>query len=100
MNKIVSSSCVVDLEKFFSYNFYFENAQFLTHVCFFFQIIFIIYFVIVAKFIRYAPIYEAFGFMDSQPMFIGLIILMQHILMPLNIVSTVLMAFYNSYIEC
>lgn len=35
----------------------------------------------------YKPMYVAFGFTDSQPVFIGLIIVMMYILTPVNTVS-------------
>ncbi|XP_029036433.1 CAAX prenyl protease 1 homolog [Osmia bicornis bicornis] len=38
-----------------------------------------------AKLLNYEPMYRAFGFMDSQPIFIGLIIVTMYILIPLNI---------------
>lgn len=40
-----------------------------------------------AKLLDYKPIFEAFGFMDSQPTFIGFIIITIYISNPLNIVS-------------
>ncbi|XP_060826732.1 CAAX prenyl protease 1 homolog [Bombus pascuorum] len=38
-----------------------------------------------AKLLDYKPIFEAFGFMDSQPTFIGIIIITIYILNPLNV---------------
>lgn len=37
-----------------------------------------------AKLLNYKPMYVAFGFLDSQPTFIGLIIVTMYILIPLN----------------
>lgn len=42
-----------------------------------------------AKLINYKPIYEAFGFMDTQPTFIGLIIVTMYISNPPNVVSLI-----------
>ncbi|XP_072744658.1 CAAX prenyl protease 1 homolog [Anoplolepis gracilipes] len=48
------------------------------------QIMFVANFVMFAKLLRYTPMYSAFGFVDSQPIFIGLIIVTMYILIPLN----------------
>jgi len=40
-----------------------------------------------AKLLRYTPMYSAFGFVDSQPIIIGLFIVTMYILIPLNTVS-------------
>lgn len=48
------------------------------------QIVFVANFVMFAKLLKYAPMYSAFGFMDSQPIFIGLIIVTMYILIPFN----------------
>ncbi|XP_063993845.1 CAAX prenyl protease 1 homolog [Diachasmimorpha longicaudata] len=48
------------------------------------QISFIMNFIPFAKLINYAPMYVAFGFTNSQPIFIGLIIVTMYILTPLN----------------
>ncbi|RLU17094.1 hypothetical protein DMN91_011163 [Ooceraea biroi] len=50
------------------------------------QIIVVANFVMFAKLLRYTPMYTAFGFTDSQPIFIGLIIVTMYILIPLNTV--------------
>lgn len=39
------------------------------------------------KLLNYQPMYVAFGFTNSQPVFIGLIIVIMYILTPLNTVS-------------
>lgn len=41
-------------------------------------------FVLFAQFLHYKPIYEAFGFYDSQPVLIGLFIVTSHMLEPIN----------------
>lgn len=48
------------------------------------QIMFVANFVMFAKLLRYTPMYNAFGFVNSQPIFIGLIIVTMYILIPLN----------------
>ncbi|XP_012273312.1 CAAX prenyl protease 1 homolog [Orussus abietinus] len=48
------------------------------------QLMLMVNFVVFAKLFRYRPMYSAFGFMDKQPILIGLIIVMMYILMPLN----------------
>lgn len=48
------------------------------------QIIFVANFIMFAKLLQYTPMYAAFGFVDSQPIFIGLIIVTMYILIPLN----------------
>ncbi|XP_029159147.1 CAAX prenyl protease 1 homolog [Nylanderia fulva] len=50
------------------------------------QMIFVANFVMFAKLLSYTPMYNAFGFMDSQPIFIGLVIVIMYILIPLNII--------------
>ncbi|XP_011299959.1 CAAX prenyl protease 1 homolog [Fopius arisanus] len=55
------------------------------------QISFIMNFIPFAKLINYAPMYTAFGFTSSQPIFIGLIIVTMYILTPLNTLFGVLM---------
>lgn len=50
-----------------------------------------------AKLINYKPIYEAFGFMDIQPTFIGLIIVTMYISNPPNVVS--LIYIFNLYLK-
>lgn len=41
-----------------------------------------------AKLMQYTPMYKAFGFVDTQPILIGFIIVMSYIMIPLNTVST------------
>ncbi|CAL7950155.1 unnamed protein product [Xylocopa violacea] len=48
------------------------------------QLCFLINIYLYAKFVNYKPMFEAFGFMNSQPTFIGLIIVTMYILIPLN----------------
>lgn len=48
------------------------------------QIILVANFVMFAKLLRYTPMYNAFGFVDSQPIIIGLLIVTMYILIPLN----------------
>ncbi|XP_015520248.1 CAAX prenyl protease 1 homolog [Neodiprion lecontei] len=48
------------------------------------QVNILLIFIIFAKLLNYQPMYTAFGFSDSQPIFIGLIIVMMYILIPLN----------------
>ncbi|XP_077276239.1 CAAX prenyl protease 1 homolog [Temnothorax americanus] len=50
------------------------------------QIIIVANFVMFAKLLRYTPMYSAFGFVDTQPIMIGLYIVSAYILMPLNTV--------------
>lgn len=54
----------------------------------FFQILLVANFVMFAKLLRYTPMYRAFGFVDSQPIIIGLFIVTMYILIPLNTVSS------------
>ncbi|XP_011881356.1 PREDICTED: CAAX prenyl protease 1 homolog [Vollenhovia emeryi] len=48
------------------------------------QIILVANFVTFAKLLRYSPMYTAFGFVNSQPIIIGLFIVTMYILIPLN----------------
>lgn len=48
------------------------------------QVILVANFVTFAKLLRYTPMYTAFGFVDSQPILIGLLIVTMYILIPLN----------------
>ncbi|KAK0078058.1 hypothetical protein PV325_003017 [Microctonus aethiopoides] len=48
------------------------------------QISFVMNFIPFAKLLHYQPMYTAFGFVDTQPIFIGLIIVTMYILTPLN----------------
>ncbi|XP_053984124.1 CAAX prenyl protease 1 homolog [Hylaeus anthracinus] len=48
------------------------------------QVSFLVNTLLYAKLLNYKPMYEAFGFMDSQPTFIGLIIVTMYILIPIN----------------
>ncbi|XP_012540453.1 CAAX prenyl protease 1 homolog [Monomorium pharaonis] len=48
------------------------------------QVILVANFVMFAKLLRYTPMYTAFGFVDSQPILIGLLIVTMYILIPLN----------------
>ncbi|KYN37827.1 CAAX prenyl protease 1 like protein [Trachymyrmex septentrionalis] len=48
------------------------------------QIILLANFIMFAKLLRYTPMYSAFGFVDSQPIIIGLFIVTMYILIPLN----------------
>ncbi|XP_076762483.1 CAAX prenyl protease 1 homolog isoform X1 [Xylocopa sonorina] len=49
------------------------------------QLCFLINIYLYAKLINYKPMFEAFGFMNSQPTFIGFIIVTMYILIPLNV---------------
>lgn len=40
-----------------------------------------------AKLLRYTPMYNSFGFVDTQPIIIGLFIVTMYILIPLNTVN-------------
>jgi len=48
---------------------------------------------------RYAPLYRAFGFHNSQPAFIGLILVMQFVFAPYNEVLGFLMTMFSRYNE-
>ncbi|CAL4093639.1 unnamed protein product, partial [Meganyctiphanes norvegica] len=48
---------------------------------------------------RYSPLYRAFGFHNSQPAFIGLIIVMQFVFAPYNEVLGFLMTMFSRYNE-
>ncbi|XP_015597592.1 CAAX prenyl protease 1 homolog [Cephus cinctus] len=48
------------------------------------QVNLMINFILFAKLLHYQPMYTAFGFTTVQPIFVGLIIVMMYILMPLN----------------
>lgn len=50
------------------------------------QIILVANFVTFAKLLRYTPMYNTFGFVDTQPIIIGLFIVTMYILIPLNTV--------------
>ncbi|KAL6261173.1 hypothetical protein P5V15_008697 [Pogonomyrmex californicus] len=54
------------------------------------QILFVTNIVIFAKLLDYTPMYNAFGFMDSKPIIIGLIIVTMFILIPLNTIFSVI----------
>ncbi|XP_031788167.1 CAAX prenyl protease 1 homolog [Nasonia vitripennis] len=48
------------------------------------QVIFLCNFISFAQLLHYAPIYEAFGFTDSKPVLIGLMVVTMYVLAPLN----------------
>lgn len=50
------------------------------------QIILVANFIMFAKLLRYTPMYVAFGFVDTQPILIGLFIVTMYILIPVNTV--------------
>jgi len=52
-----------------------------------------------AKLLRYTPMYSAFGFVDSQPIIIGLFIVTMYILIPLNTVSTFFPMIFILYVK-
>ncbi|CAB0036916.1 unnamed protein product [Trichogramma brassicae] len=48
------------------------------------QVIFLVNFVLFAQLLHYSPMYEGLGFTDSKPVFIGLLIVLNNILAPVN----------------
>ena len=51
---------------------------------FYSQMTVVINFYSFAMLLHFRPMYAAFGFTDSQPILIGLIIVLMHILIPIN----------------
>ncbi|KAJ8681776.1 hypothetical protein QAD02_017568 [Eretmocerus hayati] len=48
------------------------------------QVIVLVNFILFAQLLHYSPVYEAFGFTDSKPVFIGLAVIMTYVLAPFN----------------
>lgn len=62
----------------------------LFHSCF--QVNLFLMFLVFGLLFKYSVLYRAFGFYDSEPIFIGLVIIQQFIFSPYNAVS--ILSFY------
>lgn len=76
------------LQKDFSFVFNIYEYIFSIHVYISFQIFIAIEILMFAKLMGYTSMYKAFGFVDSQPILIGFMIVITYIMIPLNTVST------------
>ncbi|XP_066600202.1 CAAX prenyl protease 1 homolog [Prorops nasuta] len=63
------------------------------------QISVVLNFIAFAKLLNYTPMYEAFGFEDSQPIFIGLIIVSMYILIPFSVPMSFIMTWTSRKFE-